>query len=146
MSNAADIHTAAISRLSALLGSTYKEHTNIFDYKDVDAVHLTQGYSVILLGAKERETQGNFILMEREMKVVVTHQTYAVADAGRVKTTLQTVYNKEKAVIDSYRTWIDKTIGLLVCRPATSTQVEQIDGGEDSFIVNTMNFSILYLN
>jgi len=146
MSNAASIQTAALSRLSTLLGATYKEHTDIFDYTNVGAVHLTQGYSVVLLKAEERDNQGNFILMRRDMRTVVTHRTYAAADATKVKTTLTTVYDKEKAIIDSFRTWQDKAIGLIACLPTTNTEIEQSADGEDSFIVNTMNFSILYVN
>ena len=146
MSNAASIHTASINRLSALLGSTYKEHTDLFKHDDQSSVHLSQGYSVILLNAEERDNQGNYILMRRDMRVKVTHQTYAAADATKVKTTLTTVYDKEKAIIDSFRCWYDKSIGLISCLPATSTQVEEFSDGEDSFIVNTMNFSILYIN
>lgn len=145
-SNASLIHSAAIDRLQSLLGSTYKELQDLFDVDNASANHLEQGFSVVLLSAEEKDAQGNFIGLKRDMKITVTHRTFASVDATKVKTTLQTVYDKEAAVIDSFRCWNDKTIGLLACLPSTNTEVEKIAGGEDSFIVNTLNLSILYIN
>jgi hypothetical protein len=146
LSNAASIHTAAISKLATLLGATYKEHTDIFDTEDLSGVHLENGYSVVLLDLEEKESEGNFLFMKRDLKIVITHRTYAAADATKVKTKLQTVYDKESAVVGEFRVWVDKPIGLIAVLPSTNTTVEKFEGGEDSFIVNTLNFSILYIN
>lgn len=146
MSNVSSIFTAGRSRIATLLGATYKEHTNIFDVKDLSAVSLENGYSLVLLAAKEQNPQVNSIFMQRKLQIVVTHRTYASVDAGKVITSLATVYDKEAAVIDSFRLWEDKTIGLIRVMPTAESEIEQLADGEDSFLVNTLKFDILYKN
>jgi hypothetical protein len=146
MSYAADIFDAARTRLSTLLGPTYKEHTDLFEVEDISANTLENGYSVVLLDAEERSPYINSIFMQRTMKVVVTHRTYASVDSGKVIVKLGTVYDKESEIIESLRWWIDDTIGLVKALPTTKTKLEKFAGGEDSFLVNTLEFTILYKN
>lgn len=146
MSYAADIFAAARTRISTLLGPTYKEHTDLFEVEDISANTLENGYSVVLLDAEERSPQINAIFMQRTMKVVVTHRTYASVDAGKVIVKLGTVYDKESEIIESLRWWSDDTIGLVKALPTTKTKIEKFAGGEDSFLVNTLEFTILYKN
>lgn len=146
MSFAADIFDEARSRLATLLGNTYREHTDLFEVEDINANTLDNGYSVVLLDAEERSPQVNAIFMQRTMKVVITHRTFASVDAGKVIVKLATVYDKEAAVIDSFRTWSDDTIGLIKALPTTKAKIEKFAGGEDSFLVNTLEFTILYKN
>lgn len=146
MSFAADIFDEARSRLAALLGATYREHTDLFEVEDINANTLDNGYSVVLLDAEERSPQVNAIFMQRTMKVVITHRTFASVDAGKVIVKLATVYDKEAAAIDSFRTWSDDTIGLIKALPTTKAKIEKFAGGEDSFLVNTLEFTILYKN
>lgn len=146
MSNATDIFNGAISRVSTLLGGTYRQHENIFSTEDLSARSLENGYAVVLLAATEKSPQINALFMQRSLQVVVTHRTYASVDAGKVVTTLATVYDKEAEIINSIRCWEDKTIGLIKVLPSTESQIEQLSDGEDSFIVNTLTFDILYQN
>lgn len=146
MSFAADIFNASRTRMATILGATYKEHTDLFEVDDIPATHLENGYSVILLDAEERSPQINAIFMQRTMKVVVTHRTYASVDAGKVIIKLGTVYDKEAEIIESFRTWMDDTIGLVKALPTTKAKIEKFAGGEDSFLVNTIEFNILYKN
>lgn len=146
MSNASSIFTEARSKISTLLGPSYKEHTNIFDTEDLATVTLDNGYSVLLIDVDEKSPQVNKNFIERSLKITVTHRTFASVDAGKVIVKLATVYDKEAAIIDEIRCWSDPTIGMIKALPKTTTKVEQMYDGEDSFIVNTLNFVILYIN
>ena len=146
MSNSASIFNMARTNIAALLGPTYKEHTDLFEVEDINANTLENGYSVVLLDAEERSPQVNAIFMQRTLKVVMTHRTYASVDAGKVIVTLATVYDKEAAAIESFRAWSDDTIGLIKALPVTKSKIEKFAGGEDSFLVNTLEFTILYKN
>lgn len=146
MSNAASIFNASITKLETLLGATYKRHENFFDYNEQSTVKLDNGFSIIMLDAEEKSPQANTIFLERQLKVSVTHRTFASADAGKVITKLATVYDKEQAIIDDFRVWRDTSIGLIAALPKTNTKIEQLFDGEDSFIVNTITFVIIYKN
>lgn len=146
MSNASLIFDETRTRVQSLLGSTYREHTNIFDTEDLSSRSLENGWSAVLLDVDEKSPQVNKNFIERNLKIVVTHRTYASVDAGKVIVKLSTVYDKEAEIIDSIRCWSDSAIGLIKALPKTTTKVEQMYDGEDSFIVNTINFVILYIN
>lgn len=146
MSNAATIFSAARSRLATLLGATYKEHKQLFTTEELETVSLDNGYSVLLLDSQEKSPQANSIFMQRKVRIVVTHRTYASVDAGKVVTKLATVYDKEQQIIESFRDWCDTSIGLIRFLPSTETAIETHETDEDSFIVNTLNFDILYKN
>lgn len=146
MSNASTIFSAARSRLATLLGATYKEHKQLFTTEELDTVSLDNGYSVLLLDSQEKSPQANSIFMQRKVRIVVTHRTYASVDAGKVVTKLATVYDKEQQIIESFRDWCDTSIGLIRFLPSTETAIETHETDEDSFIVNTLNFDILYKN
>lgn len=147
MSNATDIFNAARTRISTLLGPTYREHPNLFSVDDLDSVSLENGYSVVLLGSTEKAPQANTIFMERKMRVFITHRTYSSDPRdGKMQVALGTVYDKESDVIDDLRNWVDQVIGLIRVLPTTESNIEQRFDEEDSFIVNELNFDILYLN
>ncbi len=147
MSNCTDIFQAARARLQSLLGSTYKEHTQLFSTEELDTKSLENGYSVLLLDSQEKNPQVNGIFLQRKMRVVLTHRTYSSAvGAGKVVTKLETVYDKEAAVIADFRTWNDSNIGLIKFLPTSESSIETHETDEDSFLVNTINFDILYEN
>lgn len=147
MSNATDIFNAVRTRISTVLGPNYREHPNLFSVDDLDAISLENGYSVVLLDSSERSPQANAIFLERKMRVFITHRTYSSDPRdGKAQVTLGTVYDKESLIIDDLRNWKDTVIGLISLLPTTESTIEQRFDDEDSFIVNELNFDILYLN
>lgn len=146
MSNSSNIFNEARAKLSSILGSTYREHTDLFEIENLSANSLDNGYSVVLLDAEEKSPQVNAIFLQRTMRVVLTHRTFASVNASKVIIKLEDVYNREAEVINEFRSWSDDTIGLIKALPSTKSKIEKFSGGEDSFLVNTIDFTILYKN
>jgi len=146
VSNATSIFNAARALVGDTLGASYREHPNIMEYTELDSRSLDGGYAVILLDITERNPQVNDLFIQRKLRVTVTHRTYASVDATKVISKLQTVYDKESELIDELRCWVDQSIGLIKIVPNVETTVETFEEEEDSFIVNVLNFDMIYIN
>lgn len=147
MSNAASIFAAARARIATVLGATYREHTQLFSTEELDTKSLENGYGLLLLDSQEKSPQVNGIFIERKVRVIITHRTYASGvGPGKVVAKLETVYDREAEIIASFREWNDPTIGLIKFLPTSESSIETHETDEDSFLVNTINFDILYKN
>jgi hypothetical protein len=146
VSNATSIFNAARALVGTTLGASYKEHPNIMEYTELDARSLDGGYAVVLMDITERNPQVNDLFIQRKLRVTVTHRTYASIDAAKVIAKLQAVYDKEAELIDEIRCWVDQSIGLIKVIPNAETTIETFEEEEDSFLVNTLNFDIIYVN
>lgn len=146
-SNASLIFDAANVRLQDLLGDTWRPHVNIFTQEEESARTKQNGFSLVLLSGQEKNPTVNAIFLERQMRVTLTHRTFAGnSSSKKVKSTLASVYDIESEVIESMRLWQDASIGLIKVLPKTSVETAQSPDGEDDFLTSTITFTLQYRN
>jgi hypothetical protein len=145
MSVAGGILTDVLSKLSTLLGATYRELPNLFSLEQASSRQLENGYSAILLDGDNNQHQltSNHTIT-RQLVIKVSYRTYTRQDSSRTKTVLATLYTNEEAIINKITTYPSPPSGFVQVVDPVSTSIETMVGDEDSYLINTMKFNVVY--